>query len=276
MGPDEYHGNVNNSAYTAVAARQTLRFAKTACDVLRTSGVPCTAQPEWARVADGLWVEYDAALQYHPEFEGYKRGDKQDGFVKQADVILLYALPLLHDAPAAVARNDLEYYANWTDGNGPAMTWSAFAMAYLFALADESRAASYFTRGYETVRMPFGVWDETTSGGCGNFLTGAGGFLQSVIHGYGGVRFGADSLTLTPRLPPSTGSLTVDGIKYRGASLRLDVATSIANLTLVRAAAGGTGLTVAGRPLEVGVPIKLALGRAAKIMPAYSAAVESW
>ena len=42
---------------------------------------------------------------------------------------------------AAVVANDMAYYANRTDAHGPAMTWSAFAMAYLFALGDEASAA---------------------------------------------------------------------------------------------------------------------------------------
>ena len=217
-------------------------------------------------------------------------------------MILLYALPFTLDAlprPATVARNDLEYYANWTDGNGPAMTcdqwrdsfyshcsfyssysfyshcsfrscrgrWSAFSMAWLFALGDEAKAATLFARGYQSyVRPPYGVWDETPSGGCGNFITGAGGFLQSVIYGYGGLRYGSESLTITPRLPPDAGSLTIDGIKYRGASLRLDVADTAATLTLVRAAIGGEALVVSGRPLEVGTPIPLALGEAVDVV----------
>ena len=83
VGPDEYHGNVNNSVYTAVAARQTLRFAATACKVLDLAGVACVPPPLWRQVADGLRVEFDASLQYHPEFTGYQRGDRHEGFVKQ-------------------------------------------------------------------------------------------------------------------------------------------------------------------------------------------------
>ena len=37
--------------------------------------------------------------------------------------------------------------------------------------------------------------------GAVNFLTGMGGFLQGVLHGYLGIRTGLDSLQLHPRLP---------------------------------------------------------------------------
>ena len=111
------------------------------------------------------------------------------------------------------------------------------------------------------------MWDETTSGGCGNFITGAGGFMQSVIHGYGGVRYGKDSLTVTPRLPPSSGSLVIDGLKYRGASLRLEVQSHAAKLTLVTAAAGGEGLVVAGKRLVLGTPIVVPVGKAVQVVP---------
>ena len=156
MGPDEYHGNVNNSVYTAVTARQVLRFAIDACAAIKG----CVADPRWAAVADELYVLFDAAHGYHPEFAGYRRGVQ----VKQADTILLYSLPIdFGEAGKRVAANDLTYYGSNTDPNGPAMTWSAFAMAWLFALGNETAAAPLFTKGYQTVQGPYAVWGEVCS-----------------------------------------------------------------------------------------------------------------
>ena len=53
---------------------------------------------------------------------------------------------------------------------------------------------------------PFRIWSEAPGGGgCPNFLTGAGIYLQSVWAGYGGLRFADDSLHIqSPRSPPKT------------------------------------------------------------------------
>ena len=49
--------------------------------------------------------------------------------IKQADVVLL-SFPLLWNMPDDVRRNDLELYEPITNPNGPAMTWSIFAIKY--------------------------------------------------------------------------------------------------------------------------------------------------
>lgn len=49
-----------------------------------------------------------------------------------------------------------------------------------------------------------------------NFITGAGGFLQSVIFGYGGIRLKMDGLHFDPVLPDATKGITLNGITYLG------------------------------------------------------------
>ena len=72
--------------------------------------------------------------RYHEEFEGfdaeYESGTLPNGGVKQADVVLLN-YPLMWDMPDDVKRNDLELYEGITDANGPAMTWSIFAIKWV-------------------------------------------------------------------------------------------------------------------------------------------------
>ncbi len=47
--------------------------------------------------------------------------------IKIADVVLL-GYPLMRDMPDDVRRNDLELYESITTPDGPAMTWSMFAI----------------------------------------------------------------------------------------------------------------------------------------------------
>lgn len=111
MGPDEYHGPVNNSVYCNVVAQIALRAAY---DLAPLAGA--TPNATFAAIAAGLVILFDPVRQLHPEFQGYT-GDT----VKQADVILL-GYPLGYNMTAQVRGNDLVYYANRTDPNGPAVS----------------------------------------------------------------------------------------------------------------------------------------------------------
>ena len=39
-----------------------------------------------------------------------------------------------------------------------------------------------------------------------NFLTGAGGFLENIVFGYGGVHYSENGLELSPSLPPGNAT----------------------------------------------------------------------
>ena len=205
MGPDEYAFPVNNSAYTNAAAAIALNFATEAAGVL---GKP--ADPSWATVAEGLALKISDHIPLHPELKGgYHpectsrlcrrsawflrhpfRGTDQngahvvvchtdDGFpknpkaprVKQADTILL-SYPLGFNMSATLLSNDLTVYDPITDPEGPAMTWSMFAVGWINA-GDFNRSAGHFQRGYAPVHPPFNVWTESPNGGgTVNFITG--------------------------------------------------------------------------------------------------------
>lgn len=114
-------------------------------------------------------------------------------------------------------RNNLIKYDSITREDGPAMTWAMHTVGFL-DLNDQKEAAKLFERSYSVyTREPFKVWSEVIPGveGAGNFITGAGGFLQSIINGYGGVRLHFDSLTITNfYVPPYSSSLEFNGITY--------------------------------------------------------------
>ena len=205
MGPDEYAFPVNNSAYTNAAAAIALNFATEAAGVL---GQP--ADPSWATVAEGLALKISDDIPLHPELKGgyhpectscYCRRSLRcfsgvycvvltimartlrfatdDGFpknpraprVKQADTILL-SYPLGFNMSATLLSNDLTVYDPITDPEGPAMTWSMFAVGWINA-GDFNRSAGHFQRGYAPVHPPFNVWTESPNGGgTVNFITG--------------------------------------------------------------------------------------------------------
>ncbi|KAF8570050.1 hypothetical protein P879_10055 [Paragonimus westermani] len=181
MPPDEYTHCCNNSAYTnAIASISLCAPAKFA----RLFGAPLPPDyMKWERMAMQMWMPRDSKNQLMLEHENYVLGT----CVKQADTVLL-TYPLLFDQPEVWKRNMVNYYARVTDTNGPAMTWSIFCICAL-ELKDFDRAVDFFERSLLHVRQPYWNWTETRSGnGAANFLTGVGGFLQSIVNGFVGLR----------------------------------------------------------------------------------------
>lgn len=143
-------------------------------------------------------------------------------------------VPFGNSTPA-VRANDLNYYATVTDGGGPAMTWGMFAVGYIeLGAGYEALAAANFNRSYANAQPPFLVWTETPSGGTPNFLTGAGGFLQTAFFGYTGLRINDTALTLNPALPEVTSKIGLRGIAYLGnrVDLRYDGAALVVTVQL--------------------------------------------
>ena len=82
------------------------------------------------------------------------------------------------------------------------------------------KAAAFFNKSW----IPY--VDKSTGnfgGDCGgNFLTGAGGFLQGLWAGWAGMRLRLDSLDfLSPRMPTTTSGVKLRGVTYR--STKFDV-----------------------------------------------------
>ena len=229
QGPDEYHDNVTDSAYgNAVGAASLM----SAYDLAATVGK--TPNETYKAIATKLHVPYDGKLDYHPEYAEAqwdartKQPDGTPGMIKQADTVLMY-YPLAVNASASTRRNDVRRYAALQDPHGVAMTWGIQSIVSL-DIGDVDAAAEYFTKGYEVfTRPPFYTWHEgnDTDGSAGqgapNLVTAAGGLLQSVWAGYGGVRFERDdALTIrSPRPLPNSTALRLRRVHFLGA--RLDI-----------------------------------------------------
>ncbi|XP_039765165.1 protein-glucosylgalactosylhydroxylysine glucosidase [Pararge aegeria] len=230
MGPDEDHSNVTNSVFTNVVAGYSLYLAQyVACQC--KSYYMAKDPDHWADIAWSLTLPYDETLDYHPQFQGYRRGEG----IKQADAVLL-GFPLQYPMNISTRINDLTYYESVTRGNGPAMTWSMHTIGQL-QIQDNLRAATLFNKSYEGyVREPFKVWTELRRPKVGavNFHTGMGGFLQTLMFGYAGIRIHLNRLEITqPQLPPEATKFRIKGIKYLGSNLTLDIRVLQTTLTVI-------------------------------------------
>ncbi|XP_041778420.1 protein-glucosylgalactosylhydroxylysine glucosidase-like isoform X2 [Anopheles merus] len=236
MGPDEDHHNVTNSIYTNVIAAHNLFFGAFVGCHCRES-LPGVTEDEFAqflRVAKSITLPYNAQYDVHPEYKEYTFGTQ----IKQADVVLL-GYPLEFPMKQSTKANNLRLYSMVTRPDGPAMTWAIHTIGHL-DLNELDHAAAMFRKSYKQyLRAPFHVWSENGDGadGAGNFITGAGGFLQSLINGYAGVRLRHGKLVIdNPRLPPATTRLFIPELNFAGVKFALDIGQSGFRITFGAAA----------------------------------------
>ncbi|XP_066467270.1 protein-glucosylgalactosylhydroxylysine glucosidase isoform X1 [Tiliqua scincoides] len=211
LPPDEYHSAVDNSVYTNTIAQKSLDFA-----VDLGSQLQIPFPEEWKEIGKKIKVPFDQSRHYHPEYDGYCPGEQ----VKQADVVLL-GFPVMYPMEPEVRRNDLEMYEPVTDPQGPAMTWSMFAVGWL-ELKETERAQQQLSKCFGNITEPFKIWVENSDGsGAVNFLTGMGGFLQAILFGYTGFRITKKRLNFDPVCPDNTNELKITGVCYLGNKLNL-------------------------------------------------------
>ena len=202
VGADEYAPNVDDNAFTNGAAKVALTNAVKAARVLQV-------QPDerWEKIADGIRFHYmeDGTTMEHSRYQGE--------MIKQADVNLLaYPLGIITE-PEAIKR-DLAYYEEKIDKvNGPAMG-SAILSVLHARFGDAEEAYRLFKKSYiPNRRPPFGVLSESPTSNNPYFTTGAGGMLQTVLYGFGGLELTDNGVEQrTPVLPKAWKSLTIKGV----------------------------------------------------------------
>lgn len=209
IGADEWNvnlrggKNVDNNAYTIGAAKTNLAIAQKAAKLL---GVKVDA--DWAKVENGLnFLYFDNGLIR--EHSTYVDGAK----TKQADVALL-AYPLTFLTTDDEIRKNMEYYiATVPRKSTPAMSKSVYSILYS-QIGDADKAWYYFQDSYiPNLNPPFRVIAEFDGGTNPYFITGAGGTLQSVLMGFGGLRITDQGVVQgKSALPAQWKSLTLKGI----------------------------------------------------------------
>ncbi len=202
VAADEWAENVDNNAFTNGVAKASLQFATQAAQLL---GID--ADKDWALVAQNIPIEKFAngVTKEHTTYNGE--------MIKQADVNLL-AYPLKEITDPVTIKKDIEYYWSKIDSlKTPAMTQAIFATLYA-RLGEQDKAWRAFKDCYRpNMKVPFGVLAETAGGTNPYFATGAGGFLQSVINGFGGVEITPAGITqVKSKLPKNWKSLTITGV----------------------------------------------------------------
>ena len=110
--------------------------------------------------------------------------------------------------------------------NGPAMSYSMTAINYL-DVNDETGANEMLTKSFQLfIREPFNVWSEViqSEDGATNFMTGAGGFLQTIFNGFFGIRIHLNQLEIkNPNLPLNLSNLRIRGFSYLNSKFQINL-----------------------------------------------------
>jgi trehalose/maltose hydrolase-like predicted phosphorylase len=201
IGANEWQENIDNNAFTNGMAITVLRYASRAARELGL--VP---NPDWEVVAQNIPILKfpDGTTRENATYDGVK--------IKQADVNLLaYPLEIINDK--AQVEKDLRYYEPRYGEDGPAMGHSVLSTLYS-RIGNVDKATELFAKSYKPNEVPpFGVLAETAGGTNPYFATGAGGFLQAVMYGFGGLTINDTGLTqIKTKLPKNWKTLEIRGV----------------------------------------------------------------
>jgi trehalose/maltose hydrolase-like predicted phosphorylase len=230
IGPDEYHENVNDNAFTNAMARWNLLHAA----ALEESGDDEAAR--WRRLAAILVDGYHASHHRHEQFAGYFAlepltvADLPQGadpvallgwnhvqraqLIKQADVLMLHLL-LPGVAPSGSLEADIDYYEPRTTH---ASSLSAPVHAAVLARAGRLDGALAYLRTAATIDLE----DRRGNTSDGLHVAAMGGVWHALTHGIAGLELQGHNLTLHPHLPPGWDALEFQ-VMLHSASLRVRV-----------------------------------------------------
>lgn len=144
--------------------------------------------------------------------------------------------PLEWPMPKGADAATLDYYAQRTDPDGPAMTDSVHAIDAAGIGEPGCSTYTYLERSIKPfVRGPFAQFSEARGDKAGaedplagspahDFLTGKGGFLQVFTNGLTGMRMRENRLHLDPMLPPQLDrGVTLHGLTWQGRTYDIEL-----------------------------------------------------
>ena len=234
IGPDEYHDDVDDNAFTNVMARWNLRAAMT------RAGAQCAEREvrTWGTLADQLVDGLNPETLVYEEFAGFSQltpfplretygtapvaADSLIGFdriqslqvVKQADALMLHLMVPDEVQQGSLGPNLDRYLPITAHGS----SLSPAVHAALLARASRHHEALELLRF--AAGMDVGGVSATTAHGL--HVATMGGVWLAMVEGFAGIQAEGEGLCIRPRLPASWEDLTVH-LVYRGVRVQVHI-----------------------------------------------------
>ena len=265
VAPDESTGrnDVNNDIFTNAVGVLALETTMEAVASLGLS-VPQAKLDVWRHAAGKLKLQLEVfqGRLLHKEYDQYTFSEGVNDThtshpsIGQGDTVLL-GFPLQFNEShrlwgghkEEVRLNDISYYGPRVSPTGSYMTAGHYVIAWLERPhRDLANASEWFKKGREKNYAPWRIWSEhdENDGGAVNFITAGGMFLQSLVFGYGGIRFNDHGISMDPVLPPGVTAMKFRGLNYADAEFDVEVSGDDARFSR-RPRAGDSGAVVLRR-----------------------------
>ena len=234
IGPDEYHEDVDDNAFTNVMARWNLRAAMT------RAGAHCEEREvrTWGTLADRLVDGLNPDTLVYEQFAGFSQlmpfplretygagplaADSLIGFdrirslqvVKQADALMLHLMVPGEVAAGSLGPNLDRYLPITAHGSSLSPAVHAALLA---------RVARY-PEALDLLRFAAGLDVDGVSSTTAHGLHVAtmGGVWLAVVEGFAGIQAENDGLCVRPHLPAAWEDVTVN-LVYRGVRVRIQL-----------------------------------------------------
>ncbi|KQW84199.1 kojibiose phosphorylase [Brevundimonas sp. Root1279] len=259
IGPDEYHEDVDDNAFTNVLARWNIarglevldlldaRWPARAAELRTRLGLGDEDLADWRDAVERLVTGLDPATGVYEQFEGFhalepfdlaahadrtvpidviigRERTQASQVIKQADVVALLAL-LPEAFPGATGEANFRHYEPRC-GHGSSLSPAMHALVAA-RLGDTDMALRYLHR------ISHFDADPTTAGGVR--IAGLGGIWQAVVMGFGGLDLSGDTPAFNPRLPKEWSGLSYRA-KWRGRTFEVAAGGEAVDVTLLEGA----------------------------------------
>ncbi|HYH00378.1 MAG TPA: glycosyl hydrolase family 65 protein [Terriglobales bacterium] len=249
IGPDEYHENVDDNAFTNNMAAWNMRRGAEAADILTrrwperwrelSSRLNLSVEEiaAWTHLADIIYTGFESKSLLFEQFAGYYGKEhidllsyeprttamdvilghdriQQTNVVKQADVVMLIFL-LWNDFPAPVREANFRYYEPRT-GHGSSLSPSIHA-AVSARLGDLAMAEKYLRQSAE---IDLGNNMGNAAGGV--HAAAIGGLWQAMVLGFAGMELTQEGLRFNPHLLPQWKRLAFP-VQWRGRKIKVSI-----------------------------------------------------
>ena len=277
IGPDEYHEDVDDNAFTNLMARWNIgrgletmellheRWPNHAAALREKLALGDEELADWrdaiARIVTGL----DPATGIYEQFAGFnalqplelttyadrkvpidvvigRELTQRSQVVKQADVVALIAL-LSEEFPGTTAETNFRHYEPLC-AHGSSLSTGMHALVAA-RLGDAEMALRYLRATAAADLDP----DPNTAGGV--HIAGLGALWQAVILGFAGLDLKGDTLGIDPRLPPQWRGLSFR-VSWKGRSVAIRIVGDTVQATLVEGEGMEIRIAAATRKLARG------------------------